>query len=389
MTRLQFLRSVAAVALIALVPMSLHAQEADGAAFVSTFAQKGINDILTAGIANAEKQQRFRDMLKTYFDIPGIGRFVLARFAKAASPAELEKFNTLFEDVIVYTLSRRFSEYNGQTLKVTGQQPDGKGKREMVRNIASELAATDPKAAFELALTLSPGTPQDQALASIASRWATADLDAALAWVKQLPAGRAKENALINLSHEWAQASPRAAADFAATLAPGNTQNSLFAAVANQWATADPAAAMQWAQSLPNEVARQLALDASLTVWANDEPEQAAAFVARLPASSNKGELIHNLASSWGETDPEATLKWARQLPASEQQLAFNGLVQTMADDNPAGAAALLENTTPENRAAVGELIAYQWLLLDPAAARDWIAKAPLSPEQKLKLLKQ
>ena len=127
MTRLQFLRSVAAVALIALVPMSLHAQEADGAAFVSTFAQKGINDILTAGIANAEKQQRFRDMFKTYFDIPGIGRFVLARFAKAASPAELEKFNTLFEDVIVYTLSRRFSEYNGQTLKVTGQQPDGKG----------------------------------------------------------------------------------------------------------------------------------------------------------------------------------------------------------------------------------------------------------------------
>ena len=159
--------------------------------------------------------------------------------------------------------------------------------------------------------------------------------------------------------------------------------------IAPAQATADPAAAMQWAQSLPNEVARQLALDASLTVWANDEPEQAAAFVAKLPPGSSKGELIHNLASSWGETDPEATLKWARQLPASEQQLAFNGLVQTMADDNPAGAAALLENTTPENRAAVGELIAYQWLLLDPAAARDWIAKAPLSPEQKLKLLKQ
>ena len=98
--------------------------------------------------------------------------------------------------------------------------------------------------------------------------------------------------------------------------------------------------------------------------------------------------MIHPLASSWGETDPEATLKWARQLPAAEQSLAFNGLVQTMVDENPAGAAALLENTTPEIRAAVGERIANQWLQLDPAAARDWIAKAPLPAELKQKLLK-
>ncbi len=125
MNRSQFLRSAAAFALLALVPASLHAQAADGGAFVSTFAQKGITEILTAQIPNTEKQARFREMFKTYFDIPAIGRFVLARFSKAASPAELEKFNTLFEDVIVYTWSRRFSEYNGQTITVTGQQADG------------------------------------------------------------------------------------------------------------------------------------------------------------------------------------------------------------------------------------------------------------------------
>lgn len=124
-SRKVFLRSAAAFALLALAPGTLRAQAADGGAFVSTFAQKGITDILTAQIPNAEKQARFREMFKTYFDIPAIGRFVLARFAKAASPAELEKFNILFEDVIVYTWSRRFSEYNGQTIKVTGQQADG------------------------------------------------------------------------------------------------------------------------------------------------------------------------------------------------------------------------------------------------------------------------
>lgn len=125
MTRAQFLRSAAALGLLSFAPARLRAQEADAAAFVNAFAQKGISDILTAAIPNTEKQVRFRDTFKTYFDIPAIGRFVLARFAKAASPPELERFNTLFEDVIVYTWSRRFSEYNGQTLKVTGQQPDG------------------------------------------------------------------------------------------------------------------------------------------------------------------------------------------------------------------------------------------------------------------------
>ena len=63
--------------------------------------------------------------IRDELELPAIGRFILARYWKAATPAEQEKFATLFEDVIVYTWSRRFSEYNGQTLKVSGMQPDG------------------------------------------------------------------------------------------------------------------------------------------------------------------------------------------------------------------------------------------------------------------------
>lgn len=97
----------------------------DPAKFVETFAQTGIVEILTANIAPAEKQKRFRDMFKRDFDIPAIGRFVLGRFARGVSPGDQQSFDTLFEDVIVYTWSRRFSEYNGQTLKVTSSTADG------------------------------------------------------------------------------------------------------------------------------------------------------------------------------------------------------------------------------------------------------------------------
>jgi phospholipid transport system substrate-binding protein len=133
MIRRRFLTLLTMAAVVALSPRVFMgvaqaqnpAQAQDPAAFVNAFAQEGINDILTANVPNAEKQQRFREFFKDYFDLLGIGRFVLARFAKTATPEEMAKFTTLFEDVIVYTWSRRFSEYNGQTLKVTGQQPDG------------------------------------------------------------------------------------------------------------------------------------------------------------------------------------------------------------------------------------------------------------------------
>ena len=111
--------------LVFAIPARAQGAKGDALAFVSSFAQNGITDILEAPIPNTEKQQRFRVFFKEYFDLPGIGRFVLARYWKAASPEEQQKFTALFEDVVVYTWSRRFSEYNGQTLIVTSQQVDG------------------------------------------------------------------------------------------------------------------------------------------------------------------------------------------------------------------------------------------------------------------------
>ena len=97
----------------------------DPAKFIAEFAQKGIVEILTANISIADKQSRFQTMFKTDFDIPAIGKFVLGRYVRNVPPADQEAFDGLFQDVIIYTWSRRFSEYNGQTLKVTSTAPDG------------------------------------------------------------------------------------------------------------------------------------------------------------------------------------------------------------------------------------------------------------------------
>jgi phospholipid transport system substrate-binding protein len=101
------------------------ADTSDPSGFVNNFAQTGIVQVLDAKIPQKEKADRFRALFKQNFDIPAIARFTAARFWKAATPDEQTKFLAAFEDVIVYTWARRFSEYNGQTLSVQSSVPDG------------------------------------------------------------------------------------------------------------------------------------------------------------------------------------------------------------------------------------------------------------------------
>ncbi|MDG2318752.1 MAG: ABC transporter substrate-binding protein [Rhodospirillaceae bacterium] len=93
--------------------------------FINHFAEVGIDDILSANINEADKTERFRNLFNEGFDIPAIGRFVLARNWRRANDTEKQAFIALFEDLIVYTWSRRFSIYDGQTIDVRGTTPDG------------------------------------------------------------------------------------------------------------------------------------------------------------------------------------------------------------------------------------------------------------------------
>ncbi|MDG2244137.1 MAG: ABC transporter substrate-binding protein [Rhodospirillaceae bacterium] len=93
--------------------------------FINHFAEAGIEGILTADIDDTEKIARFRTLFNDGFDIPAMSRFVIGRTWRRTSDADKEAFITLFEDVIVYTWSRRFSEYTGQTIEVRGTTRDG------------------------------------------------------------------------------------------------------------------------------------------------------------------------------------------------------------------------------------------------------------------------
>lgn len=127
-SRRSFLKAVglAVAAMLVLRPDAASAQDLEKARrVVSEVAEVGVSEVLKSDLSQAEKIERFRDLFTTYFDIPSIGRFVLARYWRPASEQEQGRFLSLFQEVNVFTWARRFGDYNGQELTIGQAMPDG------------------------------------------------------------------------------------------------------------------------------------------------------------------------------------------------------------------------------------------------------------------------
>ncbi len=100
--------------------------ESQARTFIEDITKNGIEFLKNKDLNAAEKKKKFRSFLKKNFDLPTIGRFALGKYWRVASKTERKEYLNLFEDMIVDVYSKRFGEYNGQNIEVTGTQPQGK-----------------------------------------------------------------------------------------------------------------------------------------------------------------------------------------------------------------------------------------------------------------------
>ena len=101
------------------------ASAADTAAaerFITDLGDRTIEILERPDLTADEAASQFRELFSSNFDIPTIGRFVLGRHWRAASPAQREEFLELFRELIVETYARRFTEYTGQSFQVAGSR---------------------------------------------------------------------------------------------------------------------------------------------------------------------------------------------------------------------------------------------------------------------------
>ena len=126
MVRRSFLTAALTALAVLLAPAIPAAAAADPAAMISKLGSRAL-EVLGKDASPSQRVERFHELLKEDFDVPGIARFVLGRYWNTATEEQRGEFTKLFENYIAFAYATRLSEYTGETFKVTGSRPDADG----------------------------------------------------------------------------------------------------------------------------------------------------------------------------------------------------------------------------------------------------------------------
>lgn len=107
----------------------------DASGFVADLGRQAIAIMKDPGLSPADRQQQFRALMATDFDLPKIAQFVLGSYWQKANDTEKQQFVTAFGDYMTGVYSTRFGEYSAQSFRVTAQL----SKNETTTVVSSEI----------------------------------------------------------------------------------------------------------------------------------------------------------------------------------------------------------------------------------------------------------
>ena len=113
-----------AFALVLFAAPAKAAAPSDAAGFISDLINTALKTLDNKQLSADDRAKTFRELLDRDFDMPRISRFVLGPYWREASDQEKQQFQKLFEDYVVRSYSKSFSEYSGEQMKVTGSRPE-------------------------------------------------------------------------------------------------------------------------------------------------------------------------------------------------------------------------------------------------------------------------
>jgi phospholipid transport system substrate-binding protein len=124
--RRTLIAAFAAFATLAAVGMPAHADDAsDAQSFIQKLADTAMSTVAVKDLPDSERENRFRTLFVNTFDLPEIGKLVLGRFWRQATPEQQTEFLKSFEDIQVYTWTKRFKDYAGETLEILSVNAEG------------------------------------------------------------------------------------------------------------------------------------------------------------------------------------------------------------------------------------------------------------------------
>lgn len=117
-----FRRLIAPVMLIAVLSATgvTRAAVNDAAQFINRLGNQAIETLRATNLTLDQREARFRSLLSQGFDLRFMGRFVLGRYWRAATPDQRTDYLSLYGEFLLKTYSARLGGYSGETMTVTG-----------------------------------------------------------------------------------------------------------------------------------------------------------------------------------------------------------------------------------------------------------------------------
>ncbi len=94
--------------------------------YIEDLSDQAIKSLTAKGLTRDERIERFRTLFKERFAVRGIGKWILGRYWKKATPEERKEYLMLFEDLMVISYVDRFATYAGEQLQTTKTLPNNK-----------------------------------------------------------------------------------------------------------------------------------------------------------------------------------------------------------------------------------------------------------------------
>ncbi|MDY0241396.1 MAG: ABC transporter substrate-binding protein [Rhodospirillaceae bacterium] len=121
-----FRRWFLATCLILAAPFPAWADD-DAAAFIANLGEQGIA-VMRAQETQEARREEFQKLFSASFDVPAVGKFVLGRHWRVATPEQQAQYLNLFERYVIIIYSERFDGYEGEQFQVRGESPGDHGE---------------------------------------------------------------------------------------------------------------------------------------------------------------------------------------------------------------------------------------------------------------------
>ena len=93
--------------------------------YINRAGNQALTILSTKSVKTADGNAEFNQFMQQNFDLSAIGKFVLGRATKTATPEQMAEYDRLFGIYVRQIYTERLSAFSGETFKVTGARPEG------------------------------------------------------------------------------------------------------------------------------------------------------------------------------------------------------------------------------------------------------------------------